>query len=298
MELRHLEYFVAVAEEQNFTRAAERLYIVQSAVSAAVKHLERSLGSQLLERGSRRVTLTDAGAVLLPHARATLDAARDARDAVARVRGGLGGSLRIGVLTSIRFVDVPALLGEYHRRHPGVQLHTRTAATGTQGLFGLLADHRLDLAFVTPGGPPPAGIQLIDLAASTLDLVLPEGHPLAEQDTVPIHRLADLNFIDAPVGYGSRTVADQAFASAGVRRRVVIEITEYAIGPDYVRNGLGVALFPRYGLDGVPGIAVRPVTGADFTFPLALAVPDDRAPSAAAQALIGLIRERVAGSED
>lgn len=291
MELRHLEYFVAVAEEQNFTRAAERLHIVQSAVSAAVKQLERDLGAQLLERGSRRVTLTSAGAELLPYARITLDAARDARDAVARVRDGLGGALRIGVLTSIRFIDVPALLGEYHRRHPGVQLHTRTAPTGTQGLIELLIDHRLDLAFVTPGGPRPAGVELIPLAASMLDLVLPEGHPLAAQETVAIDQLADLNFIDAPLGYGSRSVADLAFASAGVRRRVVIEITEYAIGPDYVRNGLGVALFPRYGLTDLPGIAVRPVTGADLTFPLALAVPDDRAPSAAAKALIELITQ-------
>ncbi len=118
------------------------------------------------------------------------------------------------------------------------------------------------------------------------------------KEAVPIERLSDLNFIDAPVGYGSRSVADLAFASAGVRRRVVIEITEYAIGPDYVRNGLGVALFPRYGLSGVPGIAVRPVSGADLNFPLALAVPGDRTPSAAARALVELIHERVDNHSD
>ena len=81
VELRHLEYFVAVAEERNFTRAATRLNIVQSAVSAAIKSLERELGAPLLDRTSKRVALTDAGLALLPKARTTLDAARDARAA-------------------------------------------------------------------------------------------------------------------------------------------------------------------------------------------------------------------------
>ena len=120
MELRHLEYFVAVAEEQNFTRAAARLHIVQSAVSAAVKTLERELDARLLDRNSKRVLLTDEGRALLPRARSVLDAARDAADAVAEVRGALRGTLRMGTLTSIRLIDLPGLLGEFHRRHPGV----------------------------------------------------------------------------------------------------------------------------------------------------------------------------------
>jgi DNA-binding transcriptional LysR family regulator len=119
MELRHLEYFVAVAEERNFTRAAARVHIVQSAISSAIKSLERELGTPLLERTSRRVLLTDAGTVFLPKARATLDAARDARDAVDEVRGGLRGMIRIGTMTSVSLVDVPALLGRYHQRWHG-----------------------------------------------------------------------------------------------------------------------------------------------------------------------------------
>src|ERR1044072_6120085 len=92
MELRHLEYFVAVAEERNFTRAAARLHVVQSGVSAVIKSLERELGTELLERNSKRVALTNAGEVLLPRARAALDAVRDARDAVDEGRGGLRGT--------------------------------------------------------------------------------------------------------------------------------------------------------------------------------------------------------------
>src|SRR3954469_507874 len=122
MELRHFEYFVAVAEERSFTRAAARLHVVQSGVSAVIKALERELGAELLERTSKRVALTDAGEALLPRARAALDAARAARGAVDEVRGGVRGTVRIGTLTSVGMIDVPALLGRFHRAYPEVRL--------------------------------------------------------------------------------------------------------------------------------------------------------------------------------
>ncbi|BCJ41305.1 LysR family transcriptional regulator [Actinoplanes ianthinogenes] len=289
MELRQLEYFVAVAEEQHFSRAAERLHVVQSAVSAAIKTLERDLGVPLLDRNAKRVLLTDAGTALLPRARAALDAARDARDAVDEVRGGLRGTLRLGVLTSIRLLDLPALLGEYHRRHPGVLLRTSAAPSGSAGLVTELTEHRLDLAFVSLPGPPPPGIRLIDLASAPLDLVVPPDHRLAGRDTVPITELTDLDFIDSPVGFGNRAVADRAFAAAGVRRRVTIEISDIGTGADFVRHGLGVALLPRFVLDGVTGVTALPVTGADLRWPLSLAMPADRRPGAATRALISLV---------
>src|SRR4051794_10051882 len=209
MELRQLECFVAVAEEANFTRAAARLHIVQSAVSATIKRLEHELGAPLLERNSKRVLLTDAGAALLPRARVTLDAARDAADAVAEVHGGLRGTLRLGTLTSVTLLDLPTLLGEFHRRHPGVVLQTSAAPSGSQGLVDALRERRLDLAFVSLPGPHPAGITLTDLASSTLDLVVPVDHPLANRPSLSITELAGLDFVDSPVGYGNRTVADR-----------------------------------------------------------------------------------------
>ncbi|MBB2943157.1 DNA-binding transcriptional LysR family regulator [Actinoplanes lutulentus] len=293
MELRQLEYFVAVAEEQSFTRAATRLFVVQSAVSAAVKALERDLGAALLERNSKRVLLTDAGAALLPRARFALDAAREARDAVAEVRGGLSGTLRIGTLTSIRIIDLPAILGEFHRRHPGVLLRTMAAPSGSTGLIEALTDHRLDLAFVSLPGAKPRGVRLIELTHSVLDLVVPDGHPLAARDTVEITELTGLDFIDSPVGYGNRSVTDRAFAAAGVPRRVTIEIADIGTGAAHVRHGLGITLLPRFVLGDEPGVAVIPVTGADLTWPLSLAIADDRTPGAAARALITLLTERI-----
>ncbi|MFI1994999.1 LysR family transcriptional regulator [Actinoplanes sp. NPDC020271] len=290
MELRQLEYFVAVAEEQHFSRAATRLHVVQSAVSAAIKSLERELGAALLDRNAKRVLLTDAGAALLPRARIALDAARDARDAVGEVRGGLRGTLRLGVLTSIRLLDLPSLLGEYHRRHPGVLLQTTAAPSGSAGLVEQLTEHRLDLAFVSVPGPPPPGIRLIDLAFAPLHLVVPADHRLAGRGRVPITALDGLDFIDSPVGFGNRAVADRAFAAAGVRRRVTIEISDISTGPSYAEHGLGVALLPGFVLEGAAGVAVLEVTGADLQWPMSLAIPADRAPGAATRALISLVR--------
>ncbi|BBH63392.1 LysR family transcriptional regulator [Actinoplanes sp. OR16] len=292
MELRQLEYFVAVAEEQSFTRAATRLFVVQSAVSAAVKALERDLGVPLLERNSKRVLLTDAGTALLPRARFALDAARDARDAVAEVRGGLSGTLRIGTLTSIRIIDLPAVLGEFHRRHPGVLLRTVAAPSGSAGLIEALTEHRLDLAFVSLPQVRPKGVRLIELASSVLDLVVPEDHPLAEKEHVHITELAGQDFIDSPVGYGNRSVTDRAFDAAGVPRRVTIEITDIGTGVAHVRHGLGIALLPRFVLPAQRGI---PVAGADLIWPLSLAIADDRRPGAASRALIDLLIERIRG---
>ncbi|MTD15362.1 LysR family transcriptional regulator [Nakamurella sp. YIM 132087] len=302
MELRHLKYFVAVAEERNFTRAGERLHIVQSAVSAAVKGLERELGAELLDRGSRRVRLTDAGEALLPQARLTLAAARDARDAVAQVRGGLRGTLRVGTLTSVSgLLDLPAALGEYHRRHPGVVLRTSAAPTGSQGLVDALIAHRLDVTVVSLPGPAPAGITVVDLASAPIDLAVPAEHRLADRDTVTLADLDDADFIDSPIGYGNRAVVDRAFATAGLRRRVTIEIPDIATGVEYVRHGLGIALLPRFVLprftqpgSGVDaGVRTIRVTGAELDWPLSVAVPADRAPGAAVTALLELIGDFV-----
>jgi DNA-binding transcriptional LysR family regulator len=199
IDLESLRRFVVVAEEANFTRAAARLHLVQSAISATIKNLEHELGAPLLDRNSKRVLLTDAGAALLPGARAVLDAAREAAEAVAEVRGGLRGTLRLGTLTSVRLLDLPALLGAFHQQYPGVLLQTTAAPSGTQGLVDGLLERRLDLAFVSWAGPPPAGVTLTGLASSVLDLVVPAGHPLAGRGRVPIDALAGLDFVDSPV---------------------------------------------------------------------------------------------------
>ncbi|MBU2670545.1 LysR family transcriptional regulator [Actinoplanes bogorensis] len=294
MELRHFEYFVAVAEERSFTRAATRLHVVQSGVSAVIKSLEHELGARLLDRTSKRVELTDAGEALLPRARAAIDAVRAARDAVDEVRGGLRGTVRIGTMTSVPLVDVPALLGAFHRVHPQVTLRLIASPRGSDGLLDGLADGTLDVAIVSVPGRPPADIRIRPIESRRLDLVLPVGHRLAAAPEVRIADLAGEAFVDFPLGYGNRTVVDRAFAGAGVQRQVAIEVTDIGNGANFVREGLGVAILPLFVVpDDRTGLVLKTVTGADLDWPIGVAVSALRRPSAAARALLSLLDEKV-----
>ncbi len=293
MELRHLEYFVAVAEERSFTRAAARLHVVQSGVSAAVKVLERELGAPLLERTSKRVALTDAGAALLPRAQAVLDAAQSARDAVGEVRGGLRGSVRVGTLASIALLDLPALLGHFHRSHPAVTLQLTVSPRGTAGLLDALTAGLLDLALVSVPGRPPAGVHVRQLLWRRLDLVVPADHRLAQQPTVGIEDLAGEPFVDFPAGYGNRVVVDRAFAAAAVDRHVAVEVSDLTSAADFVREGLGVAILPMFAVPDGAGLVNLAVSGADLNWPLGVGTSAVRAPSAAARALLAMVGDYV-----
>ncbi|MFE0426024.1 LysR family transcriptional regulator, partial [Streptomyces sp. NPDC058953] len=143
MELRTLEYFVAVAEEGSFTKAAARCHVVQPAISQQIQNLERELGEPLFERRPRQVTLTPGGVALLPYARACLDAA--ARAFVERSQL-LGGSLTLGTVSGLQGTRFPALLGAYHRRHPEVALELVYASTSA--LLGRVRDGSLDAAVI------------------------------------------------------------------------------------------------------------------------------------------------------
>ena len=166
VELRHLEYFLAVADNRSFTQAARKLHVVQSGVSATIKALERELGAELFARGPAGVTLTPAGQALRPRARATLDAARAAKDAVNATLGSVRGTVTVGILTSVSVIDLPTLLADLHARHPEVVVHLRAASAGSAGLARQLRDGDLDIAFLvftgprrptcTPGSSPPS----------------------------------------------------------------------------------------------------------------------------------------------
>ena len=297
MELRHFEYFLAVAEERNFTRAAARLHVVQSGVSAVSKALERELGAELLERTSKRVVLTDAGEALLPRARAALDAVRAARDAVDEVRGGLRGTVRIGTLTSVEMIDVPALLGRFHRARPDVQLQLEVSARGSDGLLEGLLDGSLDVAIASVPGRAPSGVRVRQTHRGRLHLVLPDGHRLVHADRVTIADLRGEAFVDFPEGYGNRIVVDRAFAAAGVRRHVAIQVMDLASGAGFVREGLGVAFLPEFAVPDRRGLVVRPLSDSDLEWPLGLAVSALRAPSAATRAMIEMLENAMDSGE-
>lgn len=295
VELRQLEYFLAVADHLSFTRAARRLHVVQSGVSATIRALERELGAELFTRGPAGVRLTPAGEELRPHARATIDAARAAKDAVNATRETVRGTVTVGTLTSINVIDLPALLAELHVRHPEVRVQLRAARAGTTGLARQLRDGDLDLAFLVFTGTPPSDLRARLVADVPLHLVVPKDHPLASGDSVTLAELAGLSFVDAPPGYGTRIVVDNAFAAAGVERTVTLEVADIGTAAAYIRNGLGIGFLSWSILDDIDddGLVTVPVFDQSLSWRLYVTTSATRSPSAAVRALLSLIEERV-----
>ena len=287
MELRHLTVFVAVAEEASFTRAADRLHLVQSAVSASVRGLERELGAALFDRTTRRVELTDAGDALLPEARQVLAAVNAAREAVDQVSGGLRGTLRLGTMQgqAMRAVSVPRLLARFRAEHPGVEVHVSHVGGSV-----LMADQvragRLDLAFVSLPERRPSGLTLTRISREQMQIACPKGHPLATRAEVDLEALAGEPFIEFPEGWGTRMATDRAFAAAGVRRTIVYEVNDVASVIEFVANGLAVALIAPSLLIAGDEVALVPVRRHAPHFEISVAVASTRRPSAVLAAFL------------
>lgn len=243
MELRQLEYFVAVAEESNFTRAAKRLHIAQSGLSASVRALERELGAALFLRSTRQVQLTAAGRALLVEARRALSATNAARDAVAAVQGLLRGSLAIGSLQCLQVVDLPAVLAGFLASHPGLEIRLRHGGSGE--LVERVRTGELDLAFVSRPARLPDGLVVEPLASEPVVLACPLNHPLATRDEVALAELGNEHFVDFHRDWATRDLVDATLAAAGVERRVALEVTDVHSLLDLVAVGLGVALVPK-----------------------------------------------------
>ncbi|MTD54444.1 LysR family transcriptional regulator [Amycolatopsis pithecellobii] len=292
MELRHLEYFLAVAETGSFTHAAKRLHVVQSGVSATVKALERELGSALFTRSPQEITLTAAGRALLPRARETLDAARAAKDAVYQTQGALRGTVTVGTLTSIDFVNLPELLAALRAEHPGVTVRLRAAMAGSAGLAEQLREGRLDVAFLSFPGPTPADLDIRVLETAPMVLYVPSEHPLAGAGEVTMAQLAQFPFVDTPPGFATRTMLDQAFAAAGVDREVTVEIADVGTAVSFIRAGLGIGFLGDFLVQDRTGLVTVPVADHQPQWQLAVATATTRRPSAATEAFLKLLAER------
>ncbi|MEB0000555.1 LysR family transcriptional regulator [Cryobacterium breve] len=288
--MRQFEFFSAVASELSFTRAADRLTIAQSAVSAGVRALENELGVELFDRSRRQIRLTSTGELLLPKVREALDAVNGVRDAAEETTHAITGSIVIGLMTSVTLVNVPRLLGLFRTGHPGVGVRLRAARRGSAGLLDELATGELDLAFLALSGPVPAQLLAAPISASPMVLVVPADHRLAKAGQVGLDHLGDLapeEFIDLPPGYASRQIVDETFAAAGLERRVMIEVSDIGTAAEYVTNGLGVALLPEFAARDARNVRRLPVAGMpDFT--VYLAASRTRRLSAAVRAFIDL----------
>jgi DNA-binding transcriptional LysR family regulator len=250
MELRQLEYFVAIAEDESFTRAARRLGYVQSALSVSVRSLERELSVKLFDRNTHRVRLTDAGRSLLAAARSTLASAGAIQEQAAAVNGVIQGRLRIGVMQTLSALSVPRLLGRFHREHPGVEITIRNAAGGAAELLSQVTDGELDVAVVAVTNRPK-GLRVLPLGSERLLLTSVQADQSRAYKSVHLHKpvdlhdLADASFIDFPTGWVARSVVDRAFAALDLHRHVAIEVADPLACKQLIREGLGVALLPE-----------------------------------------------------
>ncbi|GAA3437513.1 LysR family transcriptional regulator [Kutzneria kofuensis] len=298
METRQLEYFVAVAEELSFTRAAQRLQAVQSTVSAGVKSLESDLRTTLFDRSTRAVALTPAGAAFLPEAKAALAQLDRAKAVVQEAGAGLRGSLRIGTMISVGSLDLPGLLGAFHRRYPLVDLHLTMSTTGSTGLAEDVRAGRLDAALL--GLPPSelAGLRARRLSHHSYVVLVPAEHRLAARAAVTITDLAGEDFVDTPRGFGNRIAVERAFEAVGKPRRVVAEVSDLRLVPDYVRAGLGIAVVPDLEIVRAPDLVRIELLDASVEWLVTLVWLADHRPSRALSTLLGLVEVMLTAGGD
>ncbi len=245
MELRHLRYFVAVAEELHFTRAAERLHIAQPPLSQQIRALETELGVQLFERTRRSVALTDAGHALLAKARALLAATQALPDELQRIARGETGLLRIGFSSTLPLTKVLRdVVAEHRRTHPDVALNLREMHSASQ--FEGLRRGELDVGLVRYNEHAPEGIRLTLLRRDPLRLVVPSTHRFAKRRSVRIDDCRDEAFIGFPgdAGTGTGPLLKRLCAQAGFEPRIAQEAREATTQIGLVAAGLGVAVLP------------------------------------------------------
>ncbi|MFD5319673.1 LysR family transcriptional regulator [Streptomyces sp. NPDC127098] len=240
MELRQLEYFVAVAEERNFTRAAERVNISQSGVSAQIRQLERELGAELFDRSARAVTLTVAGKAALEPARAALAAAASVGQAVGEVTGLIRGRLTFGMVVGCTLTPLFEALAAFHRAHPGVTVSL--LEDGSDRLAEGVRAGTLDVALIGAAEAAPADLGSSTLLSERLVAAVPPDHPLAGRRRLTLRLVAEHPVVCMPRGTGLRTAFDHACAARGLRPTIALQAGAADAIADLAARGLGVAV--------------------------------------------------------
>lgn len=243
MELRHLQYFVAVAEERHFGRAAERLHIAQPALSQQIKRFETLIGAPLIERTTRQVSLTPEGEALLPEARLTLSHAERATQAVQQAIHGEIGTLRIGFVSSAALSIVPRLTASIVESNPAVTVELTEMTTDVQLEALRIGD--LDIGIVREVDRA-AGLKIQELVKEPLWLALHDSHRLANRRSVAIEELAEEEFVMFPRAAVPRLYDHLTGLcwSAGFRIQVVQHAVQYATLIGLVAADIGISIVP------------------------------------------------------
>ena len=249
MELRQLEYFVAVAAEASFTRGAARLQVAQPGVSQQIRRLEAELGAELFDRSTTPVTLTVAGEELLGHARAVLGAAEDARAAIDGLRGVVSGRLQLGAIPGIPHLDLAGVLASFHDLYPNVRISLREQHPADL-LAGLRrGEHDVVMTGLTSPDRPD-GIDIELLSVEPLVLVTASSHRLADRTIVTIAEVGDEPIVTLTAGSVLRDHVEHAWQAAGTPARIALETSDVNVLTALVARGLGVTVVPRSIVEG------------------------------------------------
>jgi DNA-binding transcriptional LysR family regulator len=289
VELRHLRYFVAVAEELHFRRAAERLHVSQPPLSQQIRALERELGVELFKRNRRRVELTAPGRALLEEARTVLAAVDHAVEVTQRVARGEAGELSVGFVGSAMYGALPDVLRDFRVARPGIELALRELPTGAA--LEALSEGRIDVGVVRPAQVDD-GIAIDIVRREAVVVALPDGHALAGRPRLSLRDLTGETLVLLPrrEAPGLRAAVDTLGETPGG----VQEVTEIRTVLGLVSAGIGVSLVPE-SVAGVEraGVVFLPLAGRAPTVDLALAWREDD-PSPALAAFIALAHARLA----
>ncbi|WNF00728.1 LysR substrate-binding domain-containing protein [Streptomyces luomodiensis] len=246
MELRQVRYFLALAEECHFGRAAARLHVAQPALSQQIKHLERELGTALFHRSTRQVELTEAGRHLTGYARALVAEAERARTHMAELATGRAGRVSVGFIGTATYDVLPHVARAVRARLPDITLDLHGELLTPQLVDGLLTGS-YDLAVFRSGTASIEGLHLTPLRSERLVAVLPAGHPLATGRHVSLGDLADEPFVIHPAQPRS-SMYDRVLSAcgrAGFQPASLVEVGETATLVVFVAAGHGVALVPQ-----------------------------------------------------
>ncbi|WP_072802958.1 LysR family transcriptional regulator [Rhodococcoides yunnanense] len=287
MELRQLEYFVAVAEEANFTRAAERVNISQSGISAQIRALERELGAELIDRRSRVAALTTSGKAAVEHARAALDAARSLRRSVDEVNLLVRGRIDVGMVTACTVTPLFDALASFHLEYGGVEVSL--AEGNSDDLIERVLAGTLDVALVGTASDPPEGLESFVIVREGLAASVPPDHPLAGRSEVTMREVCTYPVVCLPAGTGIRSVFDETCTRTGTEADVAFAASAPAAVADLVVRGLGVAILSRsMSVDFTDRLVSIPIS--DVAVDAVLALVWSSRPNVAVRELVGRIR--------
>jgi len=245
MNLSQLKAFLAVAQDRSFSRAAEKLYLTQPAVSKQIQALEEGLGMRLFDRVGRSILLTEAGNILHDHAHIVFQTLEEARETITQLRGLQRGHLRISAASTIGTYMLPQPLGELKAQFPGIEISL--AITNKARVVQQVLNHEVELGFV---GPPvePAELEREEYLLDELVLILAPTHRLAREESVGVAELAEEVFILREQGSGTREIMEEELGRVHLSLKKAMELGSTEAIKQAVAANLGVSIVSKFAI--------------------------------------------------